>query len=424
MKIIALVAIITLFVLLRYLTKKGANFTQQVLLATVLGVVLGLVFKGYTEYVAIFGHIYANLLKAIVVPLLFFSIISTVASLEDTKSLTTIGGKTVGTLSLHNVLSSILTIIVGLLLGVGKGSNIPVPENVEPREIPTFAEAIVNFFPTNIIENAANNQIIPIIVFSVLIGLGIINHRYKEKIQPFVDFINAGNEVIFNVIRMLTRLTPYAVISLIGDAVGDLDLASVGELLKVLLAVYIAGLFHSFITTPLLVGLFAKVNPVKFVKKFLPAWLVAFSTQSSVGSIPANVEAQKSMGVPEKIATFAASIGTTFGMPGCASIWPILLAIFTINTLGLDFGVWDYVYMVVVALLVSIGTVGVPGTATITATLLFSAIGLPVEMVVVMAPISAIADMARTATNVIAGGSSGVITAALEGELDRDAYNS
>ncbi|MGX7107258.1 dicarboxylate/amino acid:cation symporter [Hutsoniella sourekii] len=422
MNILALIIVLALFGVIYQLSKRGANFTTKVLTATALGAIVGLIFAGHTEYVAVFGRIYASLLKAIVVPLLFFSIINTVASLEDTRSLTTIGSKTIGVLSMHNILSSILAIAVGLLLGVGRNSHIPVPETAEVREIPSFVDAFVSFFPSNIVEHAANNQVIPIIVFSLLIGIGIISFQDKEEIKPFVDFIRAGNDVIFNVVGMVTRFTPYAVLALLADAVGKFDAASLGALLLVLVAVYVASLFHSFVTTGALVAVLGRVNPWIFIKKFLPAWLIAFSTQSSVGSIPANVNAQKSMGVPEKIATFAASIGTTFGMPGCASIWPILLAIFTINTLGIEFTIWNYLYMIVVALLVSVGTVGVPGTAIITATLLFTSIGLPVEMIIVLTPISAVADMARTATNVIAGGSTGLITAALEGDLDREIY--
>lgn len=421
--LIALIIVIGLFGIIHYLSKEGYSFTIRVLVSTGLGVIVGLIFAGSTEYIAAIGTIYANLLKAIVVPVLFFSIISTISSLDDLKSLTSIGGKTIGVLSLHNILSSVIAIIVGVALKVGFNSGLSIPENAEVREVPTFIEAIIGFFPTNIVENAANNQIIPIIVFSLLVAIAILSYRDKKEIQAFTQFVHAGNKVVFNAVRIITSFTPYAVLALIADKVGGLDLASLTTLLLVLLAVYIACIFHSTVTTGLIIGLIGRLNPFIYLRKFLPVWLIAFSTQSSVGTIPANVEIQKEMGVPEKIASFAASIGTTFGMPGCAAIWPILLALFTINTLNIHFTLADYFYMIVVALLVSIGTIGVPGTATITATAMFTAIGLPVEMVIVLTPISAIADMARTATNVTAGGSTGLVVASLEGELDRKAYN-
>lgn len=130
------------------------------------------------------------------------------------------------------------------------------------------------------------------------------------------------------------------------------------------------------------------------------------------------------MGVPEKVGSFVASIGTTVGMPGCAAIWPVLLALFTVNTLGIQYTLVDYLILILVALAVSLGTVGVPGTATITATALFATIGLPIEMIILMEPISAIADMMRTSTNVTSAGASAVVVAKLEGVLDEELYNS
>ena len=173
-----------------------------------------------------------------------------------------------------------------------------------------------------------------------------------------------------------------------------------------------------------MVALIGKLNPMTFQRKFFPAWLIGFTTQSSLGSLPANIKAQEDMGTPTDMASFAASIGTTFGMPGCAAVWPVLLAIFTINALQLDFSLTQYVTMVGVCVLVSAGTVGVPGAGTIQATALFAAMGLPVEMILVLSPIAGVADMARTSTNVHAAGSTGVMVAALEKKLNMAEFNS
>lgn len=172
-----------------------------------------------------------------------------------------------------------------------------------------------------------------------------------------------------------------------------------------------------------MISLIARVNPFKFQKKFFPAWLIAFTTQSSLGTLPANIKAQEDMGVPTEIASFAGSIGTTFGMPGCAAIWPVLLAIFTINALNIPFTTTQYIIMVGSALIASLGTVGVPGTGTIQATALFTAMGLPLEMILVLSPIAGVADMGRTSTNVHAAGSTGFMVAALQKELDLDKFN-
>lgn len=424
-KLLALIITFVLFFVLRKLQKNKVPFTYRILLATGLGIGIGILFRGNTEYVKGIGTIYVNLLKAIVVPLLLFSIISTVLSLENINRLKTIGAKTIGFLSLQNVLASVLSIGVALALGLGVNSNLGIPVVEETKEVPTLTETIIGFFPSNIVESALNNQILPIIIFALLIGLAIITYKGdKVKVEPFVKFIQSGNEVIFSLIGIITNFTQYAVLALIAGAVNNLDLSAVGPVLLVLLGVYIAGIIHSNITAPLIVGIVAKVSPFTFVRKFFPVQSVAFSTQSSVGTIPVHVKTLEKMGVPERIGSFVASIGTTVGMPGCAAIWPVLLAIFTVNTLGIEYTLVDYLILILVALAVSLGTVGVPGTATITTTALFATIGLPIEMIILMEPISAIADMMRTSTNVTSAGASAVVVAKLEGVLDEELYNS
>lgn len=185
-----------------------------------------------------------------------------------------------------------------------------------------------------------------------------------------------------------------------------------------------ASVFHSYITTGALLAILAKLNPFKFFKKNWPVQAIGFTTQSSVGSIAANIEnLTENMGVSQKIASFVAPMGATMGMPGCAGFWPVMSALLTANVLGINYKVSDYIMLIFVALLVSLGTVGVPGTATITTTAVFAAMGLPVEMVVILSPISSLADMGRTATNVTAAASSALIVAANEKEIDKDIYN-
>ena len=421
MKFVALAVTLVLFALLMFMAKKKMNFGTRTILAAILGIIVGFIFKGNTEYVKVFGSIYANLLFAIVIPLLFTSIVSTVVSLESIEKMKKIGTKTIGILSLHNVLGSLIGLILGVAFKIGQGSSLTLTAYAKAKEVPTFAETFVNFFPDNVLGNAAEAKVVPIIIFSVLLGLAILQLEERgegERAKPFLSFIDSAAAVIFRFTGMIIDFTPYAVLALMANAVSRTDMASMMPLIVVLI-------FHSYITTSALLAIFAKVNPVKFFKKFWPVQLIAFSTQSSVGCIPANTEnLRDKLGVSEKIATFVASTGSTVGMPGCAGFWPVLSAILTINVMGIHYSFGQYVMLVLVALAVSLGTVGVPGTATITTTAVFAAMGLPVEMVVLMSPISMLADMGRTATNVTAAGSSAVIVAASEGELDREVFNS
>lgn len=418
-----LVAFVICYIIFK-LKRNGLSFMYRILIATFMGAVVGLIFKGHTDYLGAFGRIYANLLQAFVIPLLLFSIISTVASLESTEKLGSIGSKTIGVLAIHNLLGSAIALILGKITNIGLNSGIKLDKTLEVTEVPPFYEVITSFFPKNIVVHMSENKIVPIVIFAGIIGIIILKYEKKEEIKLFVGFVNAANKVMASVIGQIIEFTPYAVLALLANQVATLDLSFVTSLLVLLLLIYIACLFHSYITSSAMMSLMAKVNPFKFQKNFFPAWLIAFTTQSSMGTIPANIKCQKDMGVPEEIASFSSSIGTTFGMPVCASIWPVLLAIFTINALGIDFSISQYVMMVALALVASLGTVGVPGTGTIQATALFASMGLPVEMILVLTPIAGMADMARTSTNVHAAGSTGLIVAALQKELDREKYNS
>jgi len=426
MKFVALFVSLILFYILSIMAKKKVSFGKRVILASFLGIAVGYVFKENTEYVGMFGSIYSNLLYSLVVPLLATSVVKTIVSTESMQKLRTIGIKSVGILSLHNVLGSTLGVILAVAFSIGKGSNIPLPTSTD-AEVPSIVESIINFFPSNIVKNAANNSIIPIIVFSVLIGVAVIQLMEKgkeEEVKPFVGFINSFAEVIFKVTSIVIKFTPYAVLSLIANAVSRVDVNAIKPLLLILVLTYVAAIIHSYFTTGVLLSIFAKVNPFKFFKKNLPVQLIAFTTQSSIGTIPANIDnLKKNFGVSDKISSFVAPVGATMGMPGCAGFWPAMSAIMTVNIMGMNYEFKDYILLIIVALLVSLGTVGVPGTATIATTAVFATLGLPIEMVVLLSPISSLADMGRTATNVTAASSSAIIVASSENELDRDIYN-
>jgi hypothetical protein len=191
----------------------------------------------------------------------------------------------------------------------------------------------------------------------------------------------------------------------------------------VLVVAYIAMAIQMFIIQPLLLSGFTRLNPFRFFKGFWPAGVVAFTSESSIGTIPVTVRQLKQMGVKGDVASFVSSLGANLGMPGCAGIWPVLVAVFAINAQGISYSPLQFLFLVVLALVVSVGTVGVPGTATVTATSLFASAGLPIAVIAVMQPISTIVDMGRTALNVAGAANSAVIVAKTENQLDVDVYN-
>ena len=427
MQFVAVLVTLVLFYVLHLMKKRGVSFGGRVITGTIAGLILGFIFRGNTEYVSVFGSIYVNLLYAMVIPLLLTTIVRTMLNTGSLTKLRSVGLKSVGILSLHNVMGSIIGLILAIIFSIGQGVNFDVPVDTEVREVPTVAETITNFFPSNIISNAAEGQIVPIIIFSVLLGIAalkLIESGREEVVRPFAEFTNSLAEVIFKLTSMITSLTPYAVLALMTNAVGRVDSTAIAPFILILVLNYVASAIHTFLGTGILVSAFAKVNPFAYFKKVWPVTMIGFTTQSSMGAIPANVEnLTEEQGVAEEIASFTAPLGATMGMPGCAGFWPVMNAIFVANMMGLGWGPVDFVKLILIALLVSLGTVGVPGTATITTTALFAAMGLPLEMVVLLAPISTLADMGRTATNVTAANSSALIVAASENKLNREIFN-
>ena len=309
---------------------------------------------------------------------------------------------------------------------VADGVKYELATDYTAKEVPTFVDTVISLFPQNLASHWANGEVVPIAVFCILVAISYnkIAAKKPEEVAPFKKFIDAGDVVMGRVVSYVISFTPYAVLSLIARAVSRSSPADLVPLLSVLVLAYVLCAIQAFAVEGALIKIVGKLDPVQFFKGVWPAGTVAFTSQSSVGTIPVTVnQLTRKLGVNEDIAAFGASLGANLGMPGCAGVWPTLLAVFTIHLLGIDYTPVQYAFLVVLAVVVSIGTVGVPGTATITATALFAAAGLPVEAIILLSPISSIADMARTATNVVGAAAATTLVAATEGQLDKAVYN-
>ena len=412
----ALAVTVVLFAVIYYLDyKKGVDFGLLTLLGTVFGIAVGLGFGNHFTYVEIFGRIYTNVLTALVVPMLLFSIIASITNLSESIHLKKIGGKSIFYLILNTAIASTITVIAAVILKVGDGFAYKVADGYQKVEVPSIVDTIVNLFPSNFATNWSEGQIIPIVVFAIIIALSY-NAISKEN-ESVKSFIDAGNQVIGQAIDWIIGFTPYAVLSFLARAVGRSSVTELLPLLSTLVLSYILCAVQAFGVEGLLIKFVAKLSPVKFFKGIAPAQYVAFTTQSSVGTIPVTLrQLKEALGVDGDVASFTAGLGANVGMPACAGIWPALTAVFSVHMLGYHYGIAQYAFLILITLVVSVGTVGVPGTATITSTAVFAALGLPIELVVVFAPISTIVDMARTMTNVTG--------AATEGLVDEEVYNS
>ena len=422
----ALVIAVIFFILIYFLKKKKVDFSVLTILAVGLGIIVGLIFKENYLYLEAIGTIYANLISAIVVPLLLFSIISSITNLQASIKLKKVSLKTIIYLLLNTFTASLITLILAVITRIGSGFNYELSTNYKATEVPSFVDTITGLFPKNLINSWLNGEVVPIVIFAIIVAIAYnrIVNKDPKKVKPFKQFIDAGNRVLGEVVNFVIGFTPYAVLALIARAVSKSTIDDIIPLLSILGLAYLLSIIQIFGVESILLKVIGKLNPIKFFKGIWPAGVVAFTSQSSIGTIPVTIRQLVSkIGVNEDIASFTASLGANLGMPGCAGIWPTLLAVFAINVLNIDYSIGQYLFLVVLAVVVSIGTVGVPGTATITATAVFAAAGLPIEIIVLLAPISSIVDMARTATNVIGAATAATLVAKSEKELNIDIYN-
>lgn len=404
----ALAVVIVLFIFIYILQKRETNFTLIILGSLAAGIVVGIIFSGHTSWVMPLGKIYVSTLNAIVSPLIIVSILSSITSLGSTAQLKGIGMRSIFWLLTSTFLAILLALGLALTFGIGRNSYLSLngidAQNFKSKVVP-FSQVLIGFFPRNVISDIAEENTIPMILFAVLIAVSyvLVANENREKVIIFKKFIEALKEIIFKAVDFIISLTPYAVLALIVTATGN-GISRSGimwSLLVLLIVSFIAFALDTWVINAVLIKSFAKLSPIKFFRKILPAQVVGFSTQSSAGTLPISSEILvRKIGVDPKVANFTAPLGTTIGMPGCAGIWPVLIAVYGINGLGIHYGVKDYILLAVVSLFVSLGTAGVPGTATITTASVLTAMGLPLELIVLSIPISAIADTGRTATNI------------------------
>ncbi len=415
-----------LILFLIWLKRKKVSFGIRVLVAMLLGVAVGALFGKDAEIVGFLGDAFVHLIKMLVLPLVVTAIIASITTIKDPAQLRKIGGKTIGLFLVTAVIASIIGILVGNAFNVGAGMDFDVKDPGEAREIPPVTQVFLDMIPDNPIANAAEGKILPVILFAMLIGIAITieSRRNPDSVEPVKRLIESFSRVIFRVTKMVLKLTPYGVYGLLTQVAAIHGLSTLLPLMEVVIAVYLACLIHLVVTYGSLVTFVAKVNPIRFLKKIWPVMVVAFSTRSSYGTLPVTLKTLTSrVKVSEKISSFVAPLGATMNMDACGGLYPAIVAIFVANVFQMDLGLTDYLILVTTATLASIGTAGVPGTASIMTTVVLTSMGLPVEGMAMVLGIDAILDMARTTVNVTGDTVASLVVANSEDEFDRDAFN-
>ncbi|ELC8385109.1 MAG: dicarboxylate/amino acid:cation symporter [Clostridium perfringens] len=404
---IKLILAIVLSILATYAIYKIRKITNKFSFATLtaltLGVVLGIIFKENILFLDTVGKAYMSLIKMIVVPLVVTSLITSIVRLENLDTLKSIGLKTFTVLLGTTGAAAFIGIIVASSLKLGQGLKFIGAENFKAREIPGFSKVLIDMLPSNPLAAIVENKIIPIVIFSMFIAIALVieDNTNKEKAKPFKDFILSAYDIVLRITKMVLRIIPYGVFALIATAAAKNGMDTLMSLIWVILAVYIAAFLQFlFVYTPL-ISFVARMNPLKFFKGIFPAQVVAFTSQSSYGTLPVTIKSLvEGVGVSENIASFVAPLGSTIGLNGCGGFYPAIVAIFAANVFNVELTIYSYILIVLTAIISSIGIAGVPGSATMSTTVMLAALGLPIEALAMVIAVDSIIDMIRTATNV------------------------
>lgn len=373
-----------------------------------LGLILGLIAGRYLpdnviSFIVPFGSGFLKLLQLVVVPLTFSTIVASFARLDDITLVKKLGSRTLLWFVITAMIAAIVGILIGTIINPGDGLSLAqAATDYHPREIPSISQTFLDMLPGNLIGQIAAGKVIPVILFAVFFGLGLTS--LGESGKTVRSFFDEFSRVMFIITRKIIRLSPYGIFALLVDVGSHYGLETLLPLGKFILSIYLACAIQLFIYG-LLITIFAKRNPFKFFKEFWPAMITAFTTSSSLGTLPVTMETLVDrVRVSDRVAGFVAPLGATMKMDGCGAIYPAIVCIMTATVFGIHLTGIQYLLIVLTAAIATIGTAGVPGTASIMATVVLTSVGLPLEGLALVIGIDKIVDMMRTMTNVTGSG--------------------
>ncbi len=391
----------------------------QILIAFILAILFGIFFKEQVIYVSWMGDIFLRLLRMIVIPLILSSIISGLVNIGSGGSLGRLGLKTFG----YYLTTSTFAIIVGLALvniirpGVGMDiTSVAVDDSIS-IERPPISEVFINIVPDNIFHALASNDFLAVIFFALLAGI-FISKMDKKNNLILSNFFNAFFELFMKITLFVIKLAPLGIFGLIVKVVAEQeDFGNMVSSLGIFMLTVILGiLIHSLITLPLITRFIGKAKPFKHLNNVKTTLITAFSTASSAASLPLNMkETHENSGVSHKITNFTIPIGTTINMDGTA-IYISAVVMFIAQAQGAVMGLQEQILILVIALMSSIGTAGVPMASLVIITIVLEVLGLPLELIALVLPVDRILDMFRTTTNVWGDSCCAVVVAKSEGE--------
>ena len=392
--------------------KKKPALSTQIFIALLLAIGAGIALTGNpdfaTNYIKPFGTIFLNLIKWIVCPLVFFSIMAGVVSMRDIRKVGAIGGKTV----VYYLCTTAFAVAIGLTFANIFKGTFPVLSTTDLKYEPSatsvnFMDTLVNIFPSNFVKPFVDANMLQIIVASLLIGFALI--MVSEKFDN-VDFqaVEIMNEICMKVMEMILRLSPVGVFCLLCPVVAVNGPSVLGSLLKVLLVAYLCYIIHAVVIYSASVSVLGGMSPLTFFKGMMPAIIMAFSSASSVGTLPLNLECTEKLGADREVASFVLPLGATINMDGTA-IYQGVCSVFIASCFGISLTFPQMLTIVLTATLASIGTAGVPGAGMVMLAMVLQSVGLPVEGIALVAGVDRIFDMGRTVVNITGDASCAIV---------------
>lgn len=367
------------------------------------------------------GKMFVNALKMLVVPLVIFSLICGVCGIGNIKTLGRVGSKSFMLYMLTTAIAIAVAIAVAAFVGIGKGMNQISNATFSVKEAPPLSDVFINIIPSNPINAMANGDMLPIIFFSILLGISIL--MVGEKAKKVIETADIANEIMMKMVGIVMAVAPYAVFVLIAKSMANLGLDLLGQLVGYVLVLVGALMLHLFVTLMITLKVFSGLNPLIFLKKMRGAQIFAFSTASSNATIPVTLRTvTKRMGIDNSVASFTVPFGATINMDGTA-IMQGVATVFIANIYNVDLGITGYLTVILMSVLASIGTAGVPGVGLIMLSMVFAQVGLPIEGIGLILGVDRLMDMIRTAVNVSGDAVVSTIVAKSEEKMNVSVFN-
>lgn len=417
-------------------TKKKIGLSTQIFIALLIGALFGVVLHYWipSSYIKdtvivegvlyVVGQGFIRLMQMLVVPLVFCSLICGSMAIGDTKTLGKVGVKTIGFYLVTTALAVCVALGSALLINPGRGLDMDAVQKgtvSSTTEATSLVDTLLNIIPKNPVQSMANGDMLPIIVFALFVGIMLAKLGTRGSVVA--NFFSQFNDVMMEMTMAIMKIAPIGVFCLIARTFATVGFSAFAPMLKYMGNVTLALAIQCLVVYQILLFVFTRLNPFKFIKKFLPVMGFAFSTATSNATIPMSIDTlSKKMGVSKQISSFTIPLGATINMDG-TSIMQGVAVVFIAQAYGIPLTMGNLATVVVTATLASIGTAGVPSVGLVTLAMVLNSVGLPTEGIALIMGIDRILDMIRTAVNITGDAVCTTIVCHQEGSLNREVFN-